>query len=253
MRKNYPLQIAISSLFLIITVALGIILSWQSFNKTSDIMLASANELYDGIAKEFILDFKQSYGSLAIELKMLGLSPLAASKTFAQRVENLPTLQAVLDSDKSVDSVGIAFDNGDYFAAESVSSLPSERQSDVPAQAKVVVSYGKVEADEPGFDSGKIVKIYYDQQLNEISRTVGTETGFDPRKRPWYQQAEKTPSATAPYVFYESKAVGLTVMLDTATTGVVVAIDITLDKLSEKVSEYQVTPGTEVVLINALG
>ncbi|MCK5498736.1 MAG: cache domain-containing protein, partial [Gammaproteobacteria bacterium] len=92
-----------------------------------------------------------------------------------------------------------------------------------------------------------------DDKLKEISRSPGIVTQFDPRVRPWYQQATDTPHATKPYLFYDSKVVGLTAMSKTAAPGVVVVFDITLANLSKTIAKHQVTPSSEVVLINTDG
>ena len=114
LRKKYPLQIAISTLFIGITITLGIVLSWQSFNKTSDIMLDSANDLYEGITQELILDFKASYGPISGGLRQFRLSPVIKAKTFVERINYLPSFQAVLESDPSVFAAGIAYKSGDF-------------------------------------------------------------------------------------------------------------------------------------------
>jgi len=253
LRKNYSLQIAISSLFIIISAALGGILSLQSFNKTSDIMLDSAYERYDGIAEELILDFKQTYGSLAVELKLLALSSIISSQSFVERITYLPEFQVVLESDESVHKLGVAFKNGDYFSAQLVAEDELTKNKAIPENTAVSVSYTKNGNEEPEFEPAKTYHIYFDDQLKEISRTSGKVNNFDPRKRLWYQQAEKAPKPSAPYVFYESKEAGLTTSIKTSEPGVVIAIDITLNVMSEKALSHQVTPGSEVILINAAG
>ncbi len=122
MTKRYPLQIAISSLFIAITVILGFILSWQSFNKTSDIMLQSADELYQRITQEIILDFKATYGSISGGLRQFRLSPLIKAKTFDQRIAYLANFKAVLESESSFFAAGIAYKNGDYLGVSWVDS-----------------------------------------------------------------------------------------------------------------------------------
>jgi len=72
-------------------------------------------------------------------------------------------------------------------------------------------------------------------------------------QRNWYKQAKDIPSATKPYLFYDIETVGLTAMLKTNKPGVAVSIGITLDNLSNTISKYQVTPNSEVVLINGKG
>jgi len=257
LRKKYPLQIAISTLFIAITVSLAIILSWQSFNKTSDIMLKSADDLYGRITQELILDFKATYGSIAGGIRQFRLSPVIYAETFEQRIESLPNFQAVLESDTSVFAVGIGYGDGDYLGFSSVNSDYVREKYETPAGSSFIALYIKNAQAKPDsdaiFEAGKLYTIFYDEKLNEISRSQGVATQFDPRVRPWYQQATDTPHATKPYLFYDSKVVGLTAMSKTAVPGVVVVFDITLAELSRTIAKHQVTPGSEVVLINADG
>lgn len=251
-RHRYPLQIAISTLFITITLILGLILSWQSFNKTSDIMLNAADELHEQITHELFLDFKASYGSVAGGIRQLRLSPVIHAQTFAERIAYLPVFAAALESDQAIFSAVIAYGNGDFFSVRRVKDT-GESAGTVPVAAAFIVNYLKPEAAEPGFDSGKRYTLYYDDSLIEISRDSGWASQFDPRYRPWYEQATDRPHATSPYVFYESRLVGLTAMSATAEPGVVVAFDITLDNLSQIIAKYKLTPHSEVVLINAQG
>ena len=253
LRKNYPLQITISTLFITITVLLGAILSWQSFSKTSDIMLDSAHEIYERITQELTLDFKATYGPLSGGLRQFRLSPLIRAKTFDERIAYLEDFEAVLASDSSVFGVGIAYKNGDYLGVMTADSDYAHEKYQLPAGTFLIALYTKREQFEPGFAAGKLYAVYFDENLKEISRDPGVDSAFDPRVRPWYQQAKDIPSATKPYLFYDSKVVGLTAMSKTKEPGVVVVFDITLANLSKTISKYQVTPSSEVVLINAEG
>lgn len=253
LRKKYRLQIAISTLFIAITILLGLILSWQSFNKTSDIILESANDLYERITQELILDFKATYGSIRGGLRQFRLSPVIKAKTFDERIVYLPNLLAVLEADQSVFTVSVAYKNGDYFGATLIKSEFMRQKYQAPDNASFVVFYIKKTDEEPGFAANTRYTIYFNDKLNEISRSNGEATNFDPRLRPWYQQATDTPHATKPYLFYDSKLVGLTATSTTKEPGVVVAFDITLENLSQTIARHQISPDSEVVLINAEG
>ena len=253
LHRKYPLQIAISTLFITITVILGVILSWQSFNRTSDIMLESVDDLYERITQELILDFKATYGPIAGGLRQFRLSPIIKAETFDERIAYLANFKAVLESESSVLAAGIGYKNGDYLGVSWVDSDYVREKYSAPEGAVFIALYIKRTASEPGFDEGKSYAIYFDEKLNEISRDSGAPSAFDPRLRPWYQQATDTPHATKPYLFYDSKIVGLTAMSKTEEPGVVVVFDITLDNLSRTIAKYQVTPNSEVVLINADG
>jgi len=251
--KKYSLQIAISALCIAITVILGIILSWQSFNKTSEIMLGSADDLYERITQELILDFKATYGSVSGGLRQFRLSPIIQANTFDERIAYLANFKAVLESESSVFAAGIAYKNGDYLGVSWVNSDYVSEKYNAPEDAAFIVLYIKRTESEADFDQGKMYIIYFDEKLNEISRNSGEVSQFDPRLRPWYQQARHTPHATKPYLFYDSNIVGITAMSKTKEPGVVVVFDITLDNLSKTISKYQLTPSSEVVLINAEG
>jgi HD-GYP domain-containing protein (c-di-GMP phosphodiesterase class II) len=252
MRKKYPLQITISTLFIAISLTLGLILSWQSFNKTSDIMLDSAMELNERITRELVLDFKASYSSLALGLSQFRLSPVISAKSYEQRSQYLPAFKAILDADP-VFSVGIGYSNGDYLGFTRTDADYLREKYQVPAGAAYVAFYKTGSQAEADFEPDKLYNIYYDSELNEISRNRGQASQFDPRLRPWYQQATDTPHATKPYLFYESKIVGLTAMSKTAEPGTVVVFDVTLQNLSDSIAKYKLTPSSEVVLINAEG
>lgn len=250
---RYPLQIAISTLFISITIILGIILSWQSFNKTSDIMLASADELYEHISQELFFDFKASYGSITGSLLQFRLSPLIKASTFNQRIAHLNSFKAALKSETSIFAAGIAYPNGDYLGVSWVDSDYVRNKYQAPDNAAFIVFYVKGNNTEAEFETGKQHIIYFDEQLNEVSRGIALASEFDPRQRLWYQQATTTPTATSPYLFYDSKIVGLTAMSQTAVPGVVVVFDVTLENLTQKIKKYQLTESSEVVLINAQG
>ena len=253
MHKKYPLQIAISTLFISLTVILGVILSWHSYDKTSEIMLSDANDIYRGISQELYLDFKSTYGVVGGGLRQLRLSPVINATDFNGRSSQLPGFKAVLKSEASVFAVGVGYPDGDYLGLSRADSDFIEQKYDLPPKVAYVAFYMKQQQAEAGFDPGKMYLIYYDENLNEVSRSKGTASNFDPRTRPWYKQAEAEPRATSPYLFYESEVVGLTAMSKTAVPGVVVVFDITLKSLSEIISRYEVTESSEVVLINTLG
>jgi len=256
LRKKYSLQVTISTLFIAIITILGFTLIWQSFNKTSDIMLDSAYDLYAHIPEELNLDIKATYGPIVGALQHLRSSPVTKDRTFEQRKKQLPVLKAMLASAPSAAAVSIAYEDGDYFGAMFVRSEIMRQKYRVPAGAVFMVRYLNRSQPEVGFETDRMYVIFYDDSLLEISRSNGEETQFDPRLRPWYQRLENrevgTVIRTKPYVFYDSRIVGLTVS-EKAADDVVVAFDITLQSLAETISKYRNTENSEVVLINSLG
>jgi len=216
-------------------------------------MLNDAREIYQRISRELALDFKATYGSIFGELRQFRLSPLVKEKTFAERISYLENFQAFLESNPSIFAASIAYADGDYLSVALTNTNHIHELYDPPAGAALMSTYIKNTQTEQRFDQGYRYLFFYDAELNEISRRKGKETQYDPRTRPWYQQATGKPQATKPYIFYDSKIIGLTAMSATQEPGVVVMFDITLENLSQTIAKHQVTPGSEVLLINAEG
>lgn len=251
MPEKYPLQITISTLFIILVVTLVGILSWQSFNKTSAIILDEANALNKATAQKLMLDFKASYGAIAGSLRQFRYSPLIKADNYTKRIAYLPVMYALLESDPSVFAVNIAYANGDYLGIRLVHSARMQKKYAPPAAASIMVLYRKASQQDAKFKAGRMYKIFYDKNLKEISRSAGKKSNFNPHNRPWYIHARNIPSATRPYIFYDSGKVGLTAMVKAPVAGTVVAMDITLAQLSRTIAKYHITPHSEVVLINA--
>jgi HD-GYP domain-containing protein (c-di-GMP phosphodiesterase class II) len=246
--RQYPLKITISTLFIIITIILGGVLSLQNYSKTSDIILSSADEIYAKIAQELYLDFRLTYSPLLGTLQLLSQSPVTKSTTLDERLQHLKTFRMLLQANPSIYTIGLAFPDRSLFAASLLDSELKRNHFNAPDEAMLLVL--SVNTNDKG--SQMMTRLFYDEQLNEITRNT-TETDLDPFERPWYKQATETPRATKPYLFKELKLVGVAAMVKAEQPGVVVGLNITLDNLSEKISSYQITPRSEVVLINAEG
>jgi predicted negative regulator of RcsB-dependent stress response len=57
-KKNstYSFHFTTSSLFIFLVIVFGCILSWQNYNKTSEIVIASGDQVFDQISTEITLE-----------------------------------------------------------------------------------------------------------------------------------------------------------------------------------------------------
>ena len=245
-QKHYPLQITISTLFIFLIIILGAVLSLINYNKTSDIILTSAEKVYAQIAQELYLDFKVTYSPLMGTLQLLSQSSISQSSTLEERLQYLNTFNTVLESNSSVFSVGTGFPDGDVFIASLLDSDLKRDHFNAPEGTTLLALH--VDTNDEGLQT--MTSLFFDKNFHEISRRTA-ETDFDILQRPWYKQATDIPHATKPYLFHEIETVGLAAMVKTEQPGVVVALNVTLENLSSTISKYQMTPNSEVVLINA--
>ncbi len=243
------MHLTISTLFIGLVVLLGALLSVQSYKKSSDIILSSAEQLYYQLSNEIQLDFKATYRPVRGTLQLLALSSLVDADTQAARIDNLPLLVAALSNSDAVSGIQIGYGSGDYFIVRPLSSDYMRKRFAAPVAASYVV-------DEIALSEAKerqLTRSFFDKTLTLVQKNLPEATAYDPRERPWYIQAEARPRAIPPFLFFFTRKVGTTVTLRTKNPGVVIAADVSLDQLSETVSRYRVTPHSEAVVLGNAG
>jgi HD-GYP domain-containing protein (c-di-GMP phosphodiesterase class II) len=248
---RYPLHLTISALFITLIVILGGILSWQNYSKTSDIIRASANDLYDRVTTELLLDIRATYQPVGDTLGLLALTPITRAGTLAERLDAIDMLREVLRSGPSVAAIQVGYPNGDFIILRPLSDKQMRERFAAPAAAGYVADH----VDTAATGERRLVRIYFDDTLREVSRNAAEATQYDPRVRDWYTEAAASNELilTQPYLFYFARRVGMTLARQVGDSGVVVASDVTLENLSATISRYKVTPGTEVVLFTNNG
>jgi HD-GYP domain-containing protein (c-di-GMP phosphodiesterase class II) len=248
---RYPLHLTISALFITLIIILGGVLSWQNYSKTSDIIRASANDLYDQVTTELLLDIKATYQPVGDTLGLLALTPITQAGTLAERLDAIDMLREVLRSGPSVAAIQVGYPNGDFVILRPLYDSRIRERFAAPDAASYVADH----VDTLASGERRLVRIYFDNDLREVSRNAAETTQYDPRVRDWYTGAVESNELilTQPYLFYFARRVGLTLAREVGDSGVVVASDVTLENLSETISRYKVTPGTEVVLFTDNG
>ncbi|MCK5383245.1 MAG: cache domain-containing protein, partial [Gammaproteobacteria bacterium] len=249
--RSYPLHLTISALFITLVVVLGVVLSWQNYSKTSDIILSSADKMYDQVTRELLLDIKATYRPVGDTLGLLALTPLVNATSLPERLQSVPLLSEALRNDPAVTGIQAGYPDGDFFIVRPLSDAALQQRFEAPAGAGFMADH----VDTGPAGERRLTRIFFDGDLQEISRNPAVKTEYDPRVRGWYTQAvEKTGLIlTEPYLFYFMKMAGLTLAREVGDSGVVVASDVTLDRLSASIGRYQVTPGTEIVMFGKDG
>lgn len=244
-RFRYSLHITISALFIALIVLLGVVLSWQNYSKTSDIILASADQVYDQIARELIVDFNATYNPVADTLRLLVTSPVMSAASLDARLKSLETIRVALTNESSVTAIQVGYDNGDYFIVRSIRTNYMRSRFSAPHD-----SYFMADHIATAENGGRLlIRLFYDRDMHELQRQTVGKSDYDPRTRPWYTVAGDIPSATAPYLFYFIGKVGATLTVKSLAGEAVIAADVTLDQLSDTISRHRITPDSEVALV----
>jgi HD-GYP domain-containing protein (c-di-GMP phosphodiesterase class II) len=248
--RRFPLHIHISLLFTLLLLGSGLVLGLFNYQQTSQIILSSGDQLFTQLRKSVNADLNYTYRPIRLTLNLLANNQQINGRNRHERFVMLPIFTQALRDNPKLASLYVGYRDGGFFM---VRSLRSEKLREIfyaPTNALYQVwSIDRISDQRLDSES-----IFYDAQLQPISRRQNLKETFDPRKRPWYQGAlENRENFTSkPYVFFSSKEVGTT-MATSSTDGAVVAADLTLDNISATLADHRLTPSTEVVLYSADG
>ncbi|MCF6250705.1 MAG: HD domain-containing protein [Methylococcaceae bacterium] len=245
-KSRYSLHITISSLFVSLIIVFAILISWQNYRKTSEIIISTGNQVFDQINRELLLDLQGTRDSVTQAVDILALTPINSAGSLQERIQSLPILSIALRNEPQMSAIQVGYDNGDYFIIRPVNSEFVRDKFTAPLQSAFIVDH--IDTDNQG--RRQLLRLFFNQDLVEISRDKPVATQYDPRERPWYKLAQENSQvkATKPYLFYFFRKVGSTFTVETPVAGVVLAADILLDQLSQNLARFSLTPSTEVVL-----
>lgn len=246
---RFPLHITIGTLFIGLIVVFSVVLTWQNYNKTSDIMLTGAAKVYKQATREMFLDFRGTYHSVAETIKLMALSPVVNAASLDERMKSVEMFTTALRGEPSLSAIQLGYPDGDFFIVRPLTSPTLRQTFSAPDRAQYVADH--VSSDTKG--ARHLIRLFFDAQLQEVSREAAVSTEYDPRARAWYQDADGQAGAIKPYLFYFIGKVGTTITLKTSVPGVVIAADVTLEQLSQTIRRHQITPDSEVVLMEADG
>ena len=252
-KKNptYSLHFTTSSLFITLIIVFGGILSWHNYNKTSEILIASGDQVFDQINTEVTLELGSIRKSVKQTVNFIAQSSIGLINSVLAPKQSLKLLSSALANDTNLSAIQIAYPNGDYFIIRPIYSEDTRKTFKAPDNAAYIIDI--INTDEQG--KRWLLRLFYDQGLYEVSRNVTTPTVYDPRERPWYKLAleNSQPTTTQPYLFHFLHKVGLTLTTQTPYQGIVVAADVTLDQLSNTLQHRNSTPDSEIVVFQKNG
>ena len=250
--KHYRLTfyLTINSLFILLTLIVGGILTWHNYRATEKIVLASANHMYDQVVREVSQDFQHTYKPVFQTVHLLSMTPVMQAMNLDKRLHELQVLSTALKNKAELSAIQVGYENGDYFIIRSVATERLRSLFQAPENTEYVVD--NISTDSVN-GQRLLLRLYFDEQLYELLRQEPQATEYDPRLRPWYIQANATDhvSAVSPYLFYFMQEIGTTVSYKPYGTEAVIAADVTLRQLSTTLSKHLITPQSEIAMVDS--
>ncbi len=242
------LQVTISSLFITLIIIVSLLLIWHSYAKTKEIILVGTENSFKQIVREVELNFEGTYKPAVQSVELLAFSSIVHADTLEKRLQSLEMFVAALRNVPEMSGLQVGYDSGEYFIVRPLVSNKSKQRFAAPGHAAYVVD--NIEESSPGRQA--LLRMFFDEHLQEITRLKPAPTAYDPRQRPWYTHAVGAESLTAtePYLFYFMRKIGTTLSYKAPGAGAVIGADVTLEAIAKTLAQYKLTPNTELVLLD---
>ncbi|MDA0218991.1 MAG: metal-dependent phosphohydrolase [Proteobacteria bacterium] len=179
--------------------------------------------------------------------EVVGQNPVMLAPTTQTRLAFRELLARFLGANPAFASVFVGYGDGDFVLMRPLRGAEERERFEAPDQAAFLVQ--AIERPEPA------VFIFYDAGLEELSRRTADDfTSYDPRTRPWYQQAMASADwvRTMPYVFFTTGEVGTTIA-HRGRGDAVAGVDVTLASLGQAMARLRPVRGAEIALVDANG
>lgn len=233
---------------LVLLAASLVILGWFGGRQ---LILASAQHEAQYSANITSLRLQHLLGPAAVALRMLSLDAIVTAKTTEQRLQRLPTLALELQANPLVSAVYVGYENGDFVLIRPLVLPELRKRLNAPSQAHYLVQV--IERDAQSGMRG--THYFMNADLQSVLIRPVPEYRFDPRKRPWYQAAQSNYAlnTSPPYVFFTTLQVGISISQRALGGQATVGLDLALEDLSKHLPSLQLTPGTELALVDGRG
>ncbi|MGI4837004.1 MAG: cache domain-containing protein [Janthinobacterium lividum] len=249
-RRRFPLHVHISAMLTLMLLLIGTLLGLFNYRQASQIILGSSQQLFARLDQDVRLDLQNTYQPIRNVLNLLALADPGTHAPLEQRLKLLAPFNQALTDNPNLTSLFIGDIDGSFFMVRPLRTDALKTLLKAPSGAQLQV--WSVERDAQGMAHSQ--SLFYDNQLQLIARQQNSNEPYDPRKRPWFMDANNHDGAitTAPYVFYSGHQVGTT-LARRSSAGTVIAADLTLAQLSATLSKHKITPSTQAVLYDPQG
>lgn len=182
-------------------------------------------------------------------LRLLAFDPIATAASLEQRLRRLPVLMRLLSQNPLLSAVYVGYPDGQFLLVRPLRDAALRVQEGAPDNAAFLLQ--SIAHEDAG--AGLVGRwSFYDAQLRLLETSVRPQYDFDPRVRPWYAQALQTNTQilTAPYVFFTTHEMGVTLSQPSEEGGAVLGLDVALTDLGREIGALRIVQRTEIALLD---
>ncbi len=246
-KVHVGLALVIGASITFLLVGLGSAITFYTYKNQTEKAITSTEEIFDAYSRQVeekiqsLLDSVESFVSISSVLEDLGQNTEENFKLL------LPYFHQSFLSIPWMESFYVGYENGAFSMVQALRDNAAIRSVySAPEHAAYAVKNVTAESEE----ESSVHLQFYDSHLRLLTTREKDLDGYDPRTREWYRDAtgHNKNVITAPYIFFTSKKIGLTVARSLKAGTGVVGADTVLSSIASLLQEQQLTPSTEIFL-----
>jgi HD-GYP domain-containing protein (c-di-GMP phosphodiesterase class II) len=243
-----PLYVFIGTSFTFLVVVAGAIIGWHNYTQNRDLTITTTRDLFGALARQTRAELEAIQHPAELVVDLAAQQRLGLAKTLDERLGSAPFLITALEHAPALSALYAGYDNGDFFLLRRLANAPSVNAQFAPP-AKSAFLAQNIEHDKDGLAHATYV--FLDASAAVLERRPVADYAFDPRARDWYRQAQASPGLirTAPYAFFTTHEVGITLARKSALGPAIIGADVTLSDLSNVLRKHLLSASTELILV----
>ncbi|WP_306149065.1 MULTISPECIES: HD domain-containing phosphohydrolase [unclassified Roseibium] len=249
-RVRQTLQFHLSVVFLLLVLTVGSVIGWLTYSRMNAVITEASRNLFSLTSTEAVAGLERLYAPAELAVEIIALHDITRAETLSERLPHVAFLAGFLDQSAALSSVYVGYDDGDFIMLVPTENDEARSRYNAPADTVFVVQ--SIERFPNGGVRSRYV--FLDIAMNTIGeREQASFAGFDPRSRPWFEQAKASAGQikTRPYIFFTSQELGQTIAVRALGSGATIGADISLDTLAASLRKERITENTELALFGS--
>ncbi len=248
-RKKVSFRVSLTTLVLCIVLTLSALLIWNGQRESTRAAKIMANQLFncttEGLVQRTARMLDAATGLVGIGASATGLDSLVREGKTNPHVLNL--LCDMLERYDYFYSIYFGYETGNFIQLIAMRGEGVRKKYHAPEGTAFVL---RIVYTLRGRKQTRWILL--DPDAQPILYRTSDNTTYDPRKRPWYQQAMNTEGVifTSPYVFHSSGQPGITCAQKLDNKSGVFGVDFTLTYFSQFLRDQPVSPNGTVFFLN---
>jgi adenylate cyclase len=254
-RPLWQYYVGITTLLLVMVVALAGGIIWYNSKKSNQLAIAAAERMMLEAGDDVSNRIKLLYDPMYAIVGIASLVPELISPAIKEDPHAAPLLMRVLRVYPQILSLYVGFDNGEFFMVTHIAGENTALLRDMLHAPPEAAFANEIISAETAGDR-KTRWVFFSEDGTVVGRLDPAPAEFDPRPRPWYDSAKRSDAVeqSTLYIFATSGELGVT--LSRGFTGQIPGVmgaDLAEIDLARFLRDQQITPTSTAFIFTKAG